>query len=56
MNNQDKILNQYKDYMSKLEQQFPISEEILKNEHKKIKSQLLSKNNIRFPSKLEKKI
>ena len=57
MNIQDKIITQYKDYMSKIEQQFPIPEEILKNEHKKIKSQLFSKRNtLNFPSSLEKKI
>ena len=43
MNNPDTIITQYKDYMSKLEQQFPIPEEKLKSEHKKIKSQILSK-------------
>ena len=56
MNNQDKIITQYKDYMSKLVQKFPISEEILKSEHKKIKSQILSNLNLRYPSNLEKKI
>ena len=57
MINQDKILSQYTDYMSSIEKKFPISEELLKSEHKKIKSKLFSKrNSSTIPSNLEKKI
>ena len=57
MINQDQILSQYKDYMSLLEKKFPISEELLKNEHKKIKSQIFSeKKSYSIPLSIEKKI
>ncbi len=57
MKNQEEILNEYTDYMSQFEIKFPISEDILKAEHKKIKSEILSKlNSTLFPSNLEKKI
>ena len=37
MNNQNEILSKYTEYMSELEDKFPISEELIKSEHKKIK-------------------
>ena len=56
-NNQDEIISEYIEYMSKLEQDFPLSENIIKSEHKKIKYEILSKLNIpSFPSNMEKKI
>jgi len=57
MKNQEEILNEYTDYMSQFEIKFPISEDILKAEHKKIKSEILSKlKSTLFPANLEKKI
>ena len=57
MNNQDEIINQYKDYMSQIEEQFPLSEEKIKSEHKKIKTQIFSKiNTNKIPSNLDKKL
>ena len=57
MNSQEEILSEYTEYMSKLEQDFPLSENIIKSEHKKIKNEILSKLNISsFPSNIEKKI
>ena len=57
MINQDSILSKYIDYMSTIEKKFPMTEKTLKSEHKKIKSQLLSKmNSSIIPSNLEKKI
>jgi hypothetical protein len=57
MNSQEEILSEYTEYMSKLEQDFPLSENIIKSEHKKIKNEILSKLNITsFPSNIEKKI
>ena len=57
MNNHDELLTQYTDYMSGIEQKFPISEEELKYEHKKIKSKILSEiNATSLPTNLEKRI
>ena len=57
MNNYDEIFSEYNEYMSKLDKDFPLSENIIKAEHKKIKSEILSKLNISsFPSNVEKKI
>ena len=57
MNNQNEILSKYTEYMSELEDKFPISEELIKSEHKKIKLKILSEINASsFPSNIEKKI
>ena len=57
MSNTEEILTKYTEYMDNLEQNFPTSIEILKSEHKKIKSEILSQiNSSSLPSNMEKKI
>ena len=57
MNNKNEILLKYTEYMSELGEKFPISEELIKSEHKKIKSKILSEiNTAIFPSNIEKQI